>query len=140
MAEIKLCVTRARSPGLLSPFGKMGTGFRWLGSSQSLDLKYGCISFADWLRSTIAPVLGLKMITDLPDTNSMHTSIAHVHHTAPHTGDYMGNVRTLCGARGWFTGMKLSLDPNDLGSFPSGAFEFKCVINLGQWLCAYNLP
>lgn len=32
MAEIKFCVTRNLSPGLLRSFDKMGTGFRWLGS------------------------------------------------------------------------------------------------------------
>ena len=45
----------------------------------------------------IASVLELKTIPDMLDTNSTHTSIAHVHPTAPDTGDYMGYVRTLWG-------------------------------------------
>ena len=49
--------------------------------------------FADWLWSVIAPVLGLKTIPDLLDTNSTHMSIAYAHITAPHFCDYMGYVR-----------------------------------------------
>ena len=83
-----------RSPGLLNPFRKMSTGFRWPGSSTySWYLKYGSMSFADWLWSVIAPALGLKTIPDLLDTNSTHTSIAYAHLTAPHSIDYMGYVR-----------------------------------------------
>ena len=83
MAEIKFCVTRDLSPGLLHSFDKMGTGFWWLGSfTYSLDLKYGSLSFADWLWAMIAPVLGLKTIPDLLDTNSTHRA-SHMS-TPPH--------------------------------------------------------
>ena len=51
------------------------------------------MSFADWLWSVVAPVLGLKTIPDLLDTNSTYTGIAYVHFTAPHSCDYMGYVR-----------------------------------------------
>ena len=86
----------AHSPDLLSPYGKMSTGFQWQGSSTySWDLKYGSTSFADWLWSVIALALGFKTIPDLQDTNSTHTGIAYAHLTAPGTCDYMGYVQNV---------------------------------------------
>ena len=58
------------------------------------------MSFADWLRSVIAPALGLKTIPDLLDTNSIHTGIAYAHLTASHSCDYMGYVRHVGHATG----------------------------------------
>ena len=56
---------------------------------KELGLKYGYTSFADWLWSAIAPVLGLKTIPDLLYTNSTHTGIAFIQLTVPHSCDYM---------------------------------------------------
>ena len=57
------------------------------------DLKYGSMSFADWLWSVMAPALGLKTIPNLLDTHSKHTGIAYAHLTARHCCDHMGYVR-----------------------------------------------
>ena len=48
---------------------------------ESWNLKYGSISFADWLWSVISPALMLKTISDVLDTNSTHTGIAYAHRT-----------------------------------------------------------
>ena len=58
-----------------------------------LGLKYGSMSFADWLWSVIAPALELKPIPELLDTNNTHKGIAYDHLTAPYSGDYTGYVR-----------------------------------------------
>ena len=59
----------------------------------NLDLKCGSMSFADSLLSVIAPVLGLKTIPYLLDTNGTHTGITYAHLKAPYLCDYMGYVR-----------------------------------------------
>ena len=90
-----LFLSCARSLGLLGPFGKMRTGFWCPGSStQSRDLKYGSISFTDWLWSVIALVLGFKFIPNVLDKNSTHMSTAYSHliSPAPRTYDHIGNV------------------------------------------------
>ena len=90
---------KTRYPGLLSTFGKMSTGFRWPRSSTwSWYLKYGSMSFADWLWSVIVPVLGLKTISDLLDINSTPTGIAYSYLTAPHSCNYMSYVRHVAHA------------------------------------------
>ena len=58
-----------------------------------LDLKYGSMSFADWLCSVIALALGLKTIRDLVDKDSTRMGIAYAHLTASHSWDYMGYMR-----------------------------------------------
>ena len=83
----------ARSPGLLSPFGEMSTGFRWPDFATKLGLKIRVYALR-WLAvSVIVPGLGLKTIPDLLDTNSTHKEIAYAHLTAPHSCDYMDYVR-----------------------------------------------
>ena len=57
-----------------------------------LELKYGSMSFTDWLWSVIASALWFKTIPDLLDTNSTHTGIAYANLTAPHSCEYMDYV------------------------------------------------
>ena len=74
----------ARSPGLLSRFGKISTGFRWPGSStQSWDLKYGCMSFADWL--WVSDCTGARVENDTRPARhkTVHTRASHMP-TSPH--------------------------------------------------------
>ena len=81
-----LFLSCARSPGLLSQFDKMSTGFRWPRSfTYSWDLKYESMAFADWNWSVIAPALGLKTIPDLLDTITIHTGMAFAYIIAPYT-------------------------------------------------------
>ena len=66
-------------------------------STWSRVLKYRSVSFADWLLTVIAPVLGLKPISDVLDTNSTHTRThtraSHIpaHHTC-YCMDYVCHV------------------------------------------------
>ena len=50
-------------------------------------MKYGFVSFADWLWSVIVLALVLKMILDLLDINSTQTDIAYAHLISPHSCD-----------------------------------------------------
>ena len=64
----------ARSPSLLSPFGKMSTDFWWQGVLHvELGLKILVYSFANWLLTVIAFPLELKPISEMLATNSTHT-------------------------------------------------------------------
>ena len=64
----------ARSPILLSLFGKMSTDFDGRDSSMWRSvLKYWSMSIANWLLRVIALALGFEAISDVLDTSSTHT-------------------------------------------------------------------
>ena len=88
------CTSNISCACLLSPLGKMSTGYRCPGfSTYSWDLKYGSMFFTDLLWLVISPALVLKTIPDLLDANSTLTGIAYIYLIAPHTYHYMGYVR-----------------------------------------------
>ena len=68
-----------RSLSGFSKFIKWIAAFDGRSFPQSWDLKYGSMSFADWLWSVIAPALGLQTIPDPLDRNRIHTGIAYAH-------------------------------------------------------------
>ena len=67
-----MCVflSSARTPDFHGPFDKRVSAHCGRGTAQSWDLRYGYMSFADWLWSVIAPALALKMISNLLGTSN----------------------------------------------------------------------
>ena len=65
------------------------------GPTQSWNIKYESMSFADRLLSVTSPALVLRTTSDLLDANITHIVIANAHITAPHICESMGYARLI---------------------------------------------